>query len=170
MKQDLKRISIAVLMLCALTLSMSLTAWAEQGDATCEHVFGEYELVTEPNCTQKGEAVRTCTACGYKESIVVTRPGHVLGDWVMDAAPQIGVAGSMSRSCTVCGEVVQTEAIAALPEPESAPEPQAPSAPEEHWIDVPLPLALAVCILPNLVLIAVLIIRRIRKHIEKIKL
>ena len=170
MKQDLKRIYIAVLMLCALTLSMSLTTWAEQGEAICEHVFGEYELVTEPNCTQKGEAVRTCITCGYKESIVVTRPGHVLGDWVMDTASQIGVAGSMSRSCTVCGDVVQTEAIAALPEPEPAPEPQAPSAPEEHWIDVPLPLALAVCILPNLVLVAVLIIRRVRKHIEKIKL
>lgn len=176
MKQNLIKIYIAALMLCMLTLPLTLAVQATGEEQTCEHTFGEYELITQPNCTQKGEAVRTCSTCGYQESIVVTRPGHVPGDWILDAAPQIGVAGSMSRSCTVCGEVLQTEVVAPLPEPEPEPEPEpapapeTPQEPEQGWIDVPLPLALLAFILPNLILIAVLVIRAIRRRIEKLKL
>lgn len=169
MKRHLLRIYTAAILLCLLA-ACCVVAQAND-EPVCEHTFGEYELTVTPDCTQKGEAVRTCSACGYVETIVVTRPGHVPSDWTLDTAPQIGVAGSMSKSCTVCGEVLQTEAVAPLPEPEpeteSAP---APEVPEQSWIDVPLPVALLAFILPNLVLIIVLIIRGIRNRIAKLKL
>lgn len=172
MKTLLIRIYTVIVLLSVLTAGLSVAAQAAETEQTCNHAFGEYELTVVPDCTQKGEAVRTCSLCGYSESITVTRPGHMLGEWVMDVAPQIGAAGSMSRSCTVCGEVIEIEVIAALPEPEpeTAPAPEVPQAPEEAWIDVPLPLALLAFILPNLILIAVLVIRAIKKRIEKLKL
>ncbi|MBQ7379961.1 MAG: hypothetical protein IJW70_09850 [Clostridia bacterium] len=172
MKRAFIRIYIVAITSVLLALTLCMGTYAAESEQFCEHTFGEWELTIVPDCTQKGEAVRTCAKCGYSESLVVTRPGHVPGDFIMDAAPQIGVAGSMSRSCTVCGEILQTEVIAPLPEPESEPEPEteAPTLPEENWIDVPLPLALLAFILPNLILVAVLVIRAIRKRIEKLKL
>ncbi len=171
MKQLLLRIYTLTILLCLLAVCC-VVAQANDSEAVCEHTFGEYELTVTPDCTQKGEAVRTCSACGYSETIVVTRPGHVQGDWILDAAPQVGVAGSMSKSCTVCGEVLQTEAVAPLPEPEPQPQPapETPAVPEQNWIDVPLPLALLAFLLPNLILVAVLIVRSIRSRIEKLKL
>ena len=156
MKQTLLRIYTAAILLCLLA-ACCFVAQASDGESVCEHTFGEYELTITPDCTHKGEAVRTCSGCGYCETIVVTRPGHVPGDWVLDVAPQIGTAGSMSKTCTVCGEILQSEAVAPLPAPEPAPE--TPEVPEQSWIDVPLPVALLAFILPNLILIAVLIIR-----------
>ncbi len=170
MKRAVIRIYITAITLALLALTLCAGAYAAESEQTCAHTFGEWELTVVPDCTQKGEAQRTCSGCGFVESIVVTHPGHVPGDFIMDAAPQIGVAGSMSRSCTVCGELLQTEVIAPLPEPEPAPETEAPTMPEENWIDVPLPLALIAFALPNLVLIAVLVIRAIRKRVEKLKL
>ena len=167
MKQTLLRFYTAAILLCVLAMCC-VAVQASDSEAECAHTFGEYELTVAPDCTQKGEAVRTCTVCGYQQSIVVTRPGHVPGEWILDVAPQIGMAGSMSRSCTVCGEVLQTEAVAPLPEP--APAPETPEIPEESWIDVPLPVALLAFILPNLILTAVLIIRGIRNRIAKLKL
>ena len=171
MKQLLLRIYTLTILLCLLAVCC-VVAQANDSEAVCEHTFGEYELTVTPDCTQKGEAVRTCSACGYSETIVVTRPGHVQGDWILDAAPQVGVAGSMSKSCTVCGEVLQTEAVAPLPQPEPQPQPapETPAVPEQNWIDVPLPLALLAFLLPNLILVAVLIVRAVRSRIEKLKL
>ncbi len=169
MKHLLLRIYTVAILLCLLA-ACCFVAQASDGESVCEHTFGEYELTITPDCTQKGEAVRTCSACGYCETIVVTRPGHVPGDWVLDVAPQIGTAGSMSKSCTVCGELLQSEAVAPLPEPEPETEPETPEVPEQSWIDVPLPVALLAFILPNLILIAVLIIRGIRNRIAKLKL
>ena len=169
MKQTLLRIYTAAILLCVLAMCC-VAVQASDSEAECAHTFGEYELTIAPDCTQKGEAVRTCTACGYQQSIVVTRPGHVPGEWVLDVAPQIGTAGSMSRSCTVCGKVLQTEAVAPLPEPTPEPTPETSEIPEESWIDVPLPVALLAFILPNLILVAVLILREIRNRIAKLKL
>ena len=148
------------LLLIVLLCSLSVNA-----EENCEHQYGEWVLTAAPTCIAKGEITRTCTLCGEVQTAAVAEGAHAEGDWVLGIAPEIGVAGSMQKTCTVCGEVLLTQELAALPEP--APTDPAPAEPEEQpWIEITLPVAIGICLAPNLVLVIVLLIRKIRRKIE----
>lgn len=54
---------------------------------TCEHTFGESDIIKEATCTSQGEEKRICEKCGYEETIKTDRLPHTYEDGV----------------CTVCG-------------------------------------------------------------------
>ena len=154
-----------VLFLTALLLIpalCSITAFAEE---SCVHEYGEWVLTLAPTCVAKGEVTRTCTLCGEVQTATVAEGAHTESDWNMTAAPDVGVAGSMQKTCTVCGEVLQTQELAALPEPESEDGGAIQESPEEKqpWIEITLPVAIGICLVPNAVLVIVLLIRKIRR-------
>lgn len=162
-----------VLILAALfALTFSLSVQASEEALPCEHSFGEWILTQAPTCTQKGEVSHACTVCQYTESATVSSPGHLPSGWIIDTQPQQGIAGSMHIECNDCGEVLQTDVIAPLPGAVTEPEQEQPTtepAPEQQgpgWIEIPLPLVIGICILPNLILVIVLIVRAVRKRVE----
>ena len=156
--------TLLILVLC------SVRVMAEQG---CEHQYGEWVLTQAPTCAAKGEVSRTCTLCGDVQTASVAESAHTEGDWTLAKAPEVGGAGSMQKACTVCGEVLLTQALAALPEPETAPEEtmpeettQEPTEDEDGgWIEITIPVAIGICLAPNLVLVIILLIRKIRRAI-----
>ncbi|MGN0485499.1 MAG: leucine-rich repeat domain-containing protein, partial [Lachnospiraceae bacterium] len=126
------------------------------------HTFTNWKTVKEATCTEEGKWERTCTVCGYTQTMTVpafshsysdtwsydadahyhvcsecgaedTRIAHTYGDWVTTKEPTLTQEGQKIRICLVCG-YMQTEPIAALtPEP-SAPSVDMPSSPS---LDVP---------------------------------
>ena len=149
-----------IFIILLLFLLCPLLAAAEQ---ECEHQYGEWVLTATPTCIAKGEVARSCTLCGDVQTASVVQGAHAEGDWTLCQAPEVGVAGSMQKSCTVCGEVLLTQELAALPDP--APEAETETAEQEDWIEITLPAAIGICMVPNVVLIVVLLVRKIRRMI-----
>lgn len=65
-----------------------------------DHIYGEETVISEPNCTEKGEAEHTCTICGYTESYELDELGHTL------AGIQYNL-NSHWRKCTRCNAKVE---------------------------------------------------------------
>lgn len=61
---------------------------------TSSHTFGEYSVVKNPSCKEKGTKERTCSACGEKETVSIDMTDHTWKNATC-AAP---------RTCTVCGK------------------------------------------------------------------
>jgi len=68
-----------------------------------EHVaaFGEWVNTIDPNCTDEGEAMRTCSTCGITEKKVVDALGHTFAD-----VEYIGGHKHIG-TCSVCEETVE---------------------------------------------------------------
>lgn len=157
-----------ILFLAALLPVLMLFSPAVQAEQACVHEYGEWVLTLAPTCIEKGEVTRTCTLCNEVQTATVAQGAHKESDWTLAAVPEIGVAGSMQKLCTVCGEILATKELAALPDPETdAAESTPPSTEplEKPWIEISLPVAIGICLLPNLILLIVLLIRRIRHKI-----
>ena len=86
------------------------------GDLTvgCKHTETTDTETKAASCTQAGEKLCVCNACGDEMTVEIPALGHTEGEWVTNKAPAVGVAGEMSVSCTVCNEVVKTQVIPAL--------------------------------------------------------
>ena len=72
------------------------------GDVTTtvgEHKYGEW-VVTDATCTQSGSKVRTCSACGNKETQAIAATGHSYTSKVEDANCQS--LGQRVYTCTKC--------------------------------------------------------------------
>ena len=157
-----------VLLLTALLLMFALCPLNIQAEETCGHEYGEWVLTLSPTCVDKGEVTRTCTLCGEVQTAVVAESTHSESDWTLAAAPEVGVAGSMQKTCTVCGEILATQELAALPEQQTdgvAENSEPTEAESDPWIEISLPVAICICLAPNLVLVIVLLIRKIRHKI-----
>lgn len=50
-------------------------------EVTCEHVWGEWTVVTPATCTEAGEEKRTCEKCGASETRAIEALGHDFGGW-----------------------------------------------------------------------------------------
>ncbi len=73
----------------------------------CEHVWGDWEVVTEATFTEVGSEKRVCTLCGEIETreIPVKECEHTWGEWVVVTKPTHEVTGVQARTCDVCGAV-----------------------------------------------------------------
>ena len=78
------------------------------------HNFGEWEVVTEPTCTEEGLRERVC-ACGEKESEEIAALGHTPGEAIKEneVAATCTESGSYDEvvCCTVCEEELSRKAV-----------------------------------------------------------
>lgn len=65
------------------------------------HTWTDWQIVDEPTCTEDGEKVRRCTACGFTEINTISA-GHNWGDWKSNAD------GTHKHSCSAC-KITETE-------------------------------------------------------------
>lgn len=107
--------------------------------ATTEHSWGEWVIVREPSCVEKGVKMRECDNCGETETVELPAKGHTyadkftchdrtctvedcghvekattahnFGEWVTVKKPTCAEEGLRERICSVCGDK-ETEKIA----------------------------------------------------------
>lgn len=78
------------------------------------HTFST-EIQSESTCTTQGEAVDTCTECGYSISYKLPLAEHVGGEWVTTMAATEISEGLKEQHCINCGNLLSTEVIAVIP-------------------------------------------------------
>ncbi len=64
-----------ILLVLILALSLTVSVWGTENgteesvdQSSCEHTFGNWETVIEPNNGKPGIQARTCTICGLRET------------------------------------------------------------------------------------------------------
>ena len=68
------------------------------------HIFGEWETVTDSSCTETGTKKRTCTACDYSETGVIEKKAHTT-EHHDRVDPTCTTTGSIEYwQCGVCGK------------------------------------------------------------------
>ena len=68
------------------------------------HIFGEWETVTDSSCTETGTKKRTCTACDYSETGVIEKKAHT-ADHHDRVEPTCTTMGSIEYwQCSVCSK------------------------------------------------------------------
>ena len=76
-------------------------------------MFGEWEVVTAPTCTEPGKRQHTCTLCGETAEEETLEPlGHDFGMWQMTKEATCSEPGIMVRVCSRCGEKEEREMAA----------------------------------------------------------
>ena len=79
-------------------------ACGEKADET-EHIYGEWEVTTEPTCTESGEKQRICLECGHVDKDTIAAKGHDwFADYTVDAEATCIDTGEKSIYCKDCGE------------------------------------------------------------------
>lgn len=75
--------------------------------------FGEWKVIKEATCTEKGSKERACTVCGYKETAEIELKGHNPGETVIEnkVEPECEVKGSYDEVvyCTECPKELSRE-------------------------------------------------------------
>ena len=67
------------------------------------HKFGEWQIIKEPACEEKGEAVSTCSVCNKENKIEIFELGHDYIDTVV--VPTCETQGYTKSRCTRCQKV-----------------------------------------------------------------
>ncbi len=84
---------------------------ASSGDH--RHVFGEWVIAKEANCTEKGEKTRACE-CGEKESEELPVTGEHVYDYVI-TSPTTEAGGYTTYTCAGCGTSYTVDETEKLP-------------------------------------------------------
>ena len=87
------------------------TVTIKKATAEHEHVFGDWEITKEANCTEEGVRTRKCTECAYEESEPVEKTDHIISDWIIQKEATCTEAGSRVKTCKHCKEVFAEEVI-----------------------------------------------------------
>lgn len=67
------------------------------------HDFGQWQVLTAPNCTKKGAQERICSRCHYSETEDIAAKGHRwASDFTVDQAASCTEDGSKSIHCENC--------------------------------------------------------------------
>ena len=72
------------------------------------HVWGDWEVTREPNCTEKGEKTRTCTkheGLNHTEKEAIPAKGHDLTKTAAKAATETKEGNIAYYTCSVCGKL-----------------------------------------------------------------
>ena len=70
-------------------------------DPEHQQSFGEWEIIIEPTCTEKGEKVKYCY-CGEAENEIIDALGHSFGEWFEFKNPTEFEFGERRRKCKNC--------------------------------------------------------------------
>lgn len=78
------------------------------------HTFST-EIIAESTCQTQGEAVDTCTDCGYSYSYNLQLSQHISGEWIVKVEATETAEGLKEQHCKTCNTLLATEVIAVIP-------------------------------------------------------
>lgn len=87
----------------------------EQAPVTCEHTWGDWEVIKEATCTEGGEETKTCTKCHATETRQTKALGHKFSDWEVVEEPTATEDGYEESVCERC-KARQTKVLPATGE------------------------------------------------------
>ena len=100
------RLLAAFLCAAAVLCSAAASSFAEEPGECDRHVWSEWTVVCQENCSRDGLRVRSCTLCGFEETEIIPATGrHTWGSWKTSAEPTYWENGLDKRICLVCGAV-----------------------------------------------------------------
>jgi len=83
-------------------------------DSECTHLWGQWQIVKEPNCTQDGEKLRTCSNCSKKEQTTIKKLNHIESDWIIDRISTPQYEGKKHTECIYCKKEIKNQSIAKI--------------------------------------------------------
>ena len=86
------------------------SAEAETSAPPHTHRWGEWTVLTPPDCTKPGKKARYCP-CGQAERESVPMTEHTPGEWAVIRTPSCTAEGERQKKCAVCEKVLATAAI-----------------------------------------------------------
>ncbi len=97
----MKRYIILIFTIMIVIASMLLISCGE-----CEHTFGEWEIIKDATCTEKGTQSHTCTKCGHTELNDIEALGHkeAIKEKVEPTCTESGL--TEGKYCKVCNEII----------------------------------------------------------------
>ena len=108
----MKKLGILLLSAALAVCGLAVLSACDEPEHT--HSFGEWEVVTEPTCTEEGLRERVC-ACGEKESEEIEALGHTPSEAIKEneVAATCTTGGSYEEVvyCAVCGEELSRKAV-----------------------------------------------------------
>lgn len=78
-----------------------------------DHIYGEWETITEATCTENGKRKHICVNCGYEEDSVITADHIWDTKTTVDKEPTCTEDGSQSIHCTKCNVQKEIQSIPA---------------------------------------------------------
>ena len=75
------------------------------------HSMGDWQTRNPATCERDGSKARTCSGCGWEETVRIPATGHRWSVWKAVEAPVAGAPGGRERVCANCGEK-QVEIVA----------------------------------------------------------
>ena len=70
-----------------------------------EHQFTDYVVTQDPTCDEYGYQSRTCTICGYVQTLSLNPQGHSYENYYVIQNPTCTEYGIQESTCTICGHV-----------------------------------------------------------------
>lgn len=86
---------------CSLCGDSYADDFTELGD----HSYSDWQIKTEPTCTQEGEEVCTCAYCGDQQLRTLEALDHSYGSWKITQDATCTADGRKERECKRCGDV-----------------------------------------------------------------
>ena len=78
-------------------------------DEECTHEFGEWEVILEATCAQKGKQIRVCALCMHVENSDIDLKSHTI-ETLAKVEPTCKVEGKTEgEKCSVCQMVLQPQ-------------------------------------------------------------
>ena len=95
------------------TTAITQSTTATQKPAVHKHTFGEWVILSESTCGERGKQTRYCTECGETDSITTLPPvAHNYESEVI--APTKSEDGYTKFTCTECGKSYTQDPVPAL--------------------------------------------------------
>lgn len=117
--------------------------WKENNSNKQNHTFGDWTVIKEATCTEKGEKSHICQICNKKVKAVIPAKGH---NYVQTGyqAPTTTATGLITYTCSDCGDE-KTTSVAKIDEGKPLPEEIDEGKPFPAEIDEskPLPVEMA---------------------------
>ena len=104
-KLQKKLIPLVIILLSLSLILVTLTAcdiFGSNRSPSHTHSYGEWEVVTQPNCSSTGKKIRTCISCGEtNEEVLPTNSDHDYEESIVTKAT--GTASGMKKfTCKRC--------------------------------------------------------------------
>ncbi len=85
---------------------IAITTEPLQQPAVCEHIYGDWQLISKATCTQEGTMERICMLCSHKENNMIEKSEHtvVIDNAVQATSTQPGL--TEGSHCSACNMII----------------------------------------------------------------
>lgn len=109
-------------------------SYTTQPEKACPHDWDKGEITKQPNCTETGTVVYTCSLCGETKSEKIAALGH---DFIVETvAPTVDAQGYDLHTCVRCGYFFMDNYTDPIPVDPTEPTPTEPDDPCEGYTDI----------------------------------